>query len=246
VRASGRAGFDPRGGRPLDARLFQDPTRFRAPTAEELQALPPAYRRLILDYFERLNRPLPPEQGRSRIDRPDALALELGDVHAAAGDHRKAAAEWSRAVGAEGRGFLLVQRRLQQLPDGGASVIPVLADLLGAAPLHPARQKAATLLAIEAGMERRATRLAAELGTITPAAERDGMYVELARRADAAGLYGLAAWSYGQLLERSPDAAAALAIRTRIAELALLAGDTAQQLLVPPLMDGRSQQRRTT
>jgi tetratricopeptide (TPR) repeat protein len=166
------------------------------------------------------------EQGRSRIDRPDALALELGDVHAAAGDHRKAAAEWSRAVGAEGRGFLLVQRRLQQLPDGGASVIPVLADLLGAAPLHPARQKAATLLAIEAGMERRATRLAAELGTITPAAERDGMYVELARRADAAGLYGLAAWSYGQLLERSPDAAAALAIRTRIAELALLAGDT--------------------
>jgi hypothetical protein len=53
---------------PLDSRLFDDATRFRAPTAEELRALPPAYRRLILDYFERLNRPLPPEsqQGGGR------------------------------------------------------------------------------------------------------------------------------------------------------------------------------------
>jgi hypothetical protein len=44
----------------LDPSLFRDPTRFRAPTAAELQSLPPAYRRLTLDYFERLNRPLPP------------------------------------------------------------------------------------------------------------------------------------------------------------------------------------------
>jgi hypothetical protein len=57
--------FDVRQAAPLDPRLFQDPTRFRVPTAEELQALPPAYRRLILDYFERLNRPAPPVQERS-------------------------------------------------------------------------------------------------------------------------------------------------------------------------------------
>jgi hypothetical protein len=44
----------------LDRRMFENATRFPAPTAEELQALPPAQRRLILDYFERLNRPLPP------------------------------------------------------------------------------------------------------------------------------------------------------------------------------------------
>ncbi|HEX6307892.1 MAG TPA: DUF4175 family protein [Longimicrobiales bacterium] len=48
----------------LDAALFRDPTRFRAPTPEELQALPPAYRRLILDYFERLNRPEARQQER--------------------------------------------------------------------------------------------------------------------------------------------------------------------------------------
>jgi hypothetical protein len=54
--------YDPRDPRALDPRLFQDPTRFRAPTAEELQAWPPGYRRMILDYFERLNRPVPPAQ----------------------------------------------------------------------------------------------------------------------------------------------------------------------------------------
>jgi hypothetical protein len=40
----------------LDPNLFKDATKFRAPTPEELRALPPAYRKLILDYFERLNR----------------------------------------------------------------------------------------------------------------------------------------------------------------------------------------------
>jgi hypothetical protein len=57
--------FDPTSADALDARLFQDPTRFRAPTSAELQALPPAYRRLILDYFERLNRPQPPTEPAS-------------------------------------------------------------------------------------------------------------------------------------------------------------------------------------
>jgi hypothetical protein len=54
--------YDPRNPPALDPRLFQDPTRFREPTAEELQAWPPGYRRMILDYFERLNRPVPQAQ----------------------------------------------------------------------------------------------------------------------------------------------------------------------------------------
>ena len=45
---------------PLDPALLRAATRFDAPTPDELRALPPAYRRLILEYFERLNRPLPP------------------------------------------------------------------------------------------------------------------------------------------------------------------------------------------
>ena len=48
--------YDPVTGAPLDAELLDDGLLYRVPTPEELRALPPAYRRLILDYFERLNR----------------------------------------------------------------------------------------------------------------------------------------------------------------------------------------------
>ncbi|HEY8470642.1 MAG TPA: hypothetical protein VIL18_13410, partial [Longimicrobiales bacterium] len=43
-------------GRPLDAKLIQSAQRFPAPDPEQLRSLPPAYRRLILEYFDRLNR----------------------------------------------------------------------------------------------------------------------------------------------------------------------------------------------
>jgi hypothetical protein len=166
------------------------------------------------------------EQGRKRIDRADALALELGDAHAAVNDFRRAAAEWSRAVGPDGRGFMLVQRRLQNQPDGGAQALPLLVDQLSAQPVTPGRQRAATLLAIDAGMEPRALSLAEALVAGARRDEREALLVELARRADAAGLHRLAAWSYSQLLHDARDSGATLAIRARLAELALLAGDT--------------------
>jgi len=46
----------PSTGRALDARLVDASQRFPAPDAEQLRTLPPAYRRLILEYFDRLNR----------------------------------------------------------------------------------------------------------------------------------------------------------------------------------------------
>ncbi|MGH7500266.1 MAG: hypothetical protein ACREL7_00775 [Longimicrobiales bacterium] len=48
---------------PLNPALFQTTNRYRVPTPEELRGLPPAYRRLILDYFERINR-RPDREGR--------------------------------------------------------------------------------------------------------------------------------------------------------------------------------------
>jgi hypothetical protein len=42
--------------RALKPGLFDNSDRFAAPTAEQLRDLPPAYRKLILEYFERLNR----------------------------------------------------------------------------------------------------------------------------------------------------------------------------------------------
>ena len=167
------------------------------------------------------------EQGRKRIDRPDALAVELGDTYLAMNDLPRAAAEWARAVGPDGRGFLLVQRRLQNLPDGGAQLIPVLADQLATPPRTTGRLRAATLLAIDAGLAARAQKLATDLLTTVPAKEREPVLVELARRADGSGLYRIAIWSYDELLRQQSDAGAALAIHSRLAELALLVGDTA-------------------
>jgi hypothetical protein len=46
----------PSAGRPLDAKLVQASPRFPTPDAEQLRSLPPGYRRLILEYFDRLNR----------------------------------------------------------------------------------------------------------------------------------------------------------------------------------------------
>jgi hypothetical protein len=45
----------------LNPALFESATRYRVPTPEELRGLPPAYRKLILDYFQRINRKPDPE-----------------------------------------------------------------------------------------------------------------------------------------------------------------------------------------
>jgi tetratricopeptide (TPR) repeat protein len=167
------------------------------------------------------------EQGRRRIDRPDALALELGDAHTLLGDLQRAAQEWARAIGDGGRGLMLVQRRIQMLPDGGAGVIPPLVEQLSAEPHTFARQRAAALLAIDAGLEGPAQRALRELTAGASAQERESLLTEVARRADAADLHEVALAAYRGMLAIAPDARATLAIRTRIAELALLAGDTA-------------------
>src|SRR5690606_4541606 len=58
---------------PLDPALLDPARRYRMPTPEELNGLPPAYRRLILEYFERLNRST--ETGAPQERRPsDATA----------------------------------------------------------------------------------------------------------------------------------------------------------------------------
>ncbi|MBI4544713.1 MAG: hypothetical protein HY703_05945, partial [Gemmatimonadetes bacterium] len=46
----------PSRAQPLDPELLQGGPRFPLPDPEQLRALPPAYRRLILEYFDRLNR----------------------------------------------------------------------------------------------------------------------------------------------------------------------------------------------
>jgi tetratricopeptide (TPR) repeat protein len=168
------------------------------------------------------------EQGRRQLGRPDALALDLGDTYAEAADVRRAVQEWSRAVGPEGQGFILVQRRLAGLADGGARYIEPFVVQLTAPPTTVARQRAAINVAIEAGLPSHALATAPQVLAALPARDRRTFLVETARRADGAGLAPVAYWAYGELVgTRGSTGEQMLAIRSRLAELALAVGDTA-------------------
>lgn len=168
------------------------------------------------------------EAGRERIRRDDALALELGDVFAAGSDMVGAVREWNRAIGPDGHGFLLVQRRVQMLPGGGASIIPDLVESLAAPPTTVPRRKAAAQLAMEAGLAEAAERIAHGIAGELDGHARLAYLVEVARRADGGGLPHLAYWAYGELVAAGGPDDQMLALRNRLAELALAVGDTVQ------------------
>lgn len=167
------------------------------------------------------------EQGRSRVGRKDALALEMGDVYAHAGDLSRAVREWDRAIGPNARGFSLVRRRLAMLPDGGAGVLPALIDALMQSSPTRERRRAAAELAIDAGLAERAEQIARAVAADLPPAERQPFLVEVARRAEGGHLPRLAYWAYSELLAYGGPADQMLAVRSRIADLALTLGDTA-------------------
>lgn len=168
------------------------------------------------------------ERGRSRVGRKDALALELGDVYADIGDLDRAAQEWDRAIGPTARGFSLVRRRLAMLPDGGASLLPRLIERLTRTSPTLERRRAAAELAIDAGLALQAEAIAKTVVADLPPAERQGFLVEVARRADGAHLTRLAYWAYSELVAYGGPADQMLAVRSRVAELALEVGDTAR------------------
>jgi tetratricopeptide (TPR) repeat protein len=166
------------------------------------------------------------ERGRAAVPRPDALALELGDLYADIGQPDRAVREWERAIAEDGQGFLLVQRRLAQMPDGGAAVVRELITSLMAEPGSPARRQAATQVAIDAGLSEEAGRIANTVAAGLDGHARRDFLIDVARRADGAGLARVAYWAYEQLLREPAEGEQTLALRTRLAELALVVGDT--------------------
>lgn len=189
------------------------------------------------------------QQGRSRVTQADALALELGDVYAALAQTQLAVKEWDRAIGPTARGLLLVQRHLAALRDGGAQILPPLVDALMKPPASQQRQRAAAQLAIDAGLGERAERVVGTIAAGLKGTELQNFLVEVARRADAAQLPRVAFWAYSRLGPTAFNPEQALAIRARLAELALALGDTASaassyQALEQSLSAGSPQRRQ--
>lgn len=166
------------------------------------------------------------ERGRDAVPRADALALELGEAYTREGRWRDAAREWARAVGPEARGQHAVERRLAMLPDGGARVLPLLVDALSSGGASAAGLRAATTLAIDAGLADRAGRLARMTAARLEPAQRSTFFAEVARRADGAGLLAVAYWAYDELERAAAGERTQLwAIRARLADLALALGE---------------------
>lgn len=165
-------------------------------------------------------------QGRQRLG-DGALAYELGNVHALAGDARRAIEEWSRTIGDEAERFQLVQRRLATLPDGGASVTPGLVQKLREAPTTVPRLRAALGLAIGAGLEEQGMALAQQVHVLLEPMRRHEFLLETGRSADASRQPRLAYWAYRALLHSAPEGEETEALRRRVGELALVVGDSA-------------------
>ena len=176
------------------------------------------------DDFERALRVL--REGRQRLGR-DALAWEIGNVHALQGDTRDAIEEWSAAIGADGERFHLVQRRLASLPDGGASIVPGLIARLRQTPTTPTRLRSALTLSIGAGLEEQGMALAQQVYSLIESAARPEFLLATGRDADASRQPRLAYWAYRALLQQMPDGEESDALRRRVGELALAVGDSA-------------------
>ena len=98
------------------------------------------------------------EAGRERMGG-DALALAMGDYHAARGDLDGAVDEWVKAVAADESNVQAVRRRVTSLAEGETDAGRRLVRSLGDSPLSRNR-RLATRLAIELGLGPEALALA--------------------------------------------------------------------------------------
>lgn len=179
-------------------------------------------------------------EGRQRIGG-DALAWEIGSVHALAGDARRAIDEWNLALADDADRLHLVQRRLATLPNGGGAITPGLIARLRAVPTTVPRMRAALVLAIEAGLEAEATALAQQVYAQIDHGARREFLLATGRDADASRQPRLAYWAYRALLQLTPESDESDALRRRVGELALAAGDTATAREAAVAMEARAE-----
>lgn len=173
--------------------------------------------------YQRARRVL--EAGRETLGSHDALALELGALYAALGDHARAAVEWDRAIGPDGRAARQVRRLMGSLPDGGAAIVPDLVGSLAGEENSDGRMSAAMDIALAAGLEEAVVTIADRLVARLGEEARGRLLLDLARRADGAGLERVAFRAYGELLAQGGERAVP-AIQARHAELAARLGGT--------------------
>jgi len=189
-------------------------------------------------------------EGRSEIDDDEALALEIGDLLAAAGDVEGAADEWALAVGGDAAQVSTVTRRIQGLTSGvdraGLRLIGVLGDASDVG-----RRRAGARIALDLGHEEQAMALARSVSEDLEGRGRTTFLTDVARRARDNDLVEVAAWAYDELGEGASTPAERRQFDQRIIDVSLAAGDTvtaleAQRRVAQSFSPGSVDRRRAT
>lgn len=172
------------------------------------------------------------EEAVALVDRgldahPDSpvLLIELGDLHVAAGRPEAGAAAWARALGQDRAQTQAVFRRIDQLDDG-PGVTGLIVAALGSEPTSVARLEVGSELALRAGMDDEAQRLAEAATDRLEAREAKGFLNGFARKAEDLGRTGSALWAYQSLRARVDDPVEGRSTDERLAEAALQSGDS--------------------
>ncbi|MDA0312578.1 MAG: hypothetical protein O2992_10730, partial [Gemmatimonadetes bacterium] len=167
--------------------------------------------------------------GRRAMKRDDALALEIGDLYAAAGDRDKAVDEWALAVGDDGAQAAAIARRVQGLPEGveaaGKRLVLILAD---SDVLQ--RRRAGARIALDLRLEDEALDISRRVAADLNERQRASFLADVARRAREGDLAKTASWAYDELGQGASTPAERRQFDQRILDVALAAGDTATAL----------------
>lgn len=168
-------------------------------------------------------------RGREATGRPDALALDLGDLLADMGDRDAAIAEWALAVGDDGAQTVTVIRRVQSMQSGAEEAGRQLVAAVAESP-ELSRRRAASRIALDLGLGEEALSLSQHVAERLDGRIRESFLADAARRAREQDLVEVAAWAYDELGAEASSPVERRQFDQRIIDAALAMGDTATAL----------------
>ncbi len=170
------------------------------------------------------------EEGTDALGESPQLLVELGDMYVAAGRLDDAAGSWARALGRDRARSGAVFRRVEDLGDERGAAAARIVGALGREPTNVTRLEVGAELALREDLEDDAMTLAADALTRLEDREARGFLNGFARKAEDNGRDRSALWAYARLREMTEDPAEARSTDERLADAALVAGDTAVAL----------------
>lgn len=168
-------------------------------------------------------------RGRVATGRPDALALEMGDLLSAMGDQEGAIDEWALALGDDAGQAATITRRVQGLTSGVDTAGRRLVRVLGESDVLT-RRRAGARIAVDLGLEPEALDLSRRVARDLEGRPRTTFLSDVARRARETDLVTVASWAYDELGAAAASPAERRQFDQRIIDVALAAGDTATAL----------------